>query len=242
VLLKTMSRFERGCRSDLRGREDRWLVTAAQNGDSEAFEVLAQRYQRVVLSIGWRSTRNPEDAEDVAQQTFLKAFVHLPKFRGTASFSTWLVRIALNESLMLCRKSWRAREVSLDKRQNGENASFFPETEDQGPNPEESYRLQERRSILLTQFRSLTPATRSVLKNYDLEDRSVKETAARLKISVSAVKSRSSRGRAILRRKTEQYFRSARSAVDGVGCGDTARAPGSGESLSALPAMLRSRE
>jgi RNA polymerase sigma-70 factor (ECF subfamily) len=213
MLVKNSSRFEHGCRSDLRGRDDTWLVTAAQNGDIEAFEVLARRYRQVVLSIGWRSTGNPEDAEDILQQTLLKAFAHLRTFRGASSFSTWLVRIALNEGLMLRRKSWRMHKISLDEQLDGEGASFL-DAEDQRLNPEDSYGLHERRSILRALLNSLTPAVRAVIEKYDLDDRSIKETAALLGISVSAVKARASRGRAILREKTRHYCDSAKSAVN----------------------------
>lgn len=216
MVVKNSSRFEHGCRGDLRGRDDTWLGTAAQNGDSETFEVLARRYRQVVLSIGWRSTRNQVDAEDILQQTFLKAFAHLRTFRGASSFSTWLVRIALNESLMLRRKSCRTHKISLDERQDGEHASFL-DAEDQRPNPEQSCDLQERRSILRALLSSLTPAVRSVIEKYDLDDHSIKETAALLGISVRAVKARAGRGRAILRQKTENHFGSAGRAVNGSG-------------------------
>lgn len=199
--LFTLSEFA----GDLRGRDDRWLVAAAQNGDNEAFELLAGRYQKVVYAMASRVTRNQHDAEDVVQQTFLKAYVHLQKFRGAASFSTWLIRIALNESLMSRRKTWRSRETSIDGHRHDEGGAIVSETADVRPDPEESYSQREGKRILLSLVDSLTPATRVALETYDLGEQTLKQAATLMGISISAVKSRVSRGRRLLRRKLEQY-------------------------------------
>lgn len=238
MLLQTTSRFERFCRSDLRGRDDRWLVEAAKKGDNEAFEVLARRYQRVVLSILRRATPNQEDAEDLTQQTFLKAFAHLQTFRGTASFSTWLVRIALNEGLMLRRKAWRLRETSMHERGDGDDGPLPYEPPDLRPSPEESFTQQERRWVLFSLLGSLTPATRAAIQICDLEERPVKEAAALMGISVSAVKSRTSRGRKTLRQRLEPYFVPAKTAVERAPHGQT---PRSGQE-SAFCAPVPARE
>jgi Sigma-70 region 2 len=90
------------------------LVLAARNGDPHAFEILVVRYQRRILAVARRFTRNREDAEDIAQQSFQNAFIHLHKFEGKSCFSTWLTRIAINEALMLLRRGRGLREVSID--------------------------------------------------------------------------------------------------------------------------------
>src|SRR5690348_3888877 len=77
------------------------LIAAAKNGNEQAFEILVKRYEQRILTIAQRYTRVREDAKDVAQQTFQSAFVHLDRFEGKSSFSTWLTRIAINEALML---------------------------------------------------------------------------------------------------------------------------------------------
>ena len=77
------------------------FVAAAKRGDEKAFEILVEHNQPRIYSLALRYTRVHEDAEDVVQETFLKAFVHLHRFEGKSSFSTWLTRIAINEALML---------------------------------------------------------------------------------------------------------------------------------------------
>jgi RNA polymerase sigma-70 factor, ECF subfamily len=94
--------------------EEAMLVLAAKNGDAHAFEILIRRYQRRILAVAQRFTRIREDAEDVVQQSFQKAFIHLHKFEGKSCFSTWLTRIAINEALMLLRRGRGLREVSID--------------------------------------------------------------------------------------------------------------------------------
>src|SRR6201984_2598593 len=81
------------------------LVQAAKRGDVSAFEALVKRYDRNIFRIAQHITQNREDAEDVVQDAFLKAYENLDQFQGNSKFYTWLVRIAVNESLMRLRKS-----------------------------------------------------------------------------------------------------------------------------------------
>ena len=101
--------FVRGL-SDL---SDELLVSAAQAGDASAFVELKERHVNKLLWRIYRITRNWQDAEDVLQESFLKAFVHLPGFEGRSSFSSWITRIAINSALMLLRKR-RVVEISID--------------------------------------------------------------------------------------------------------------------------------
>src|SRR5258708_7418241 len=89
------------------------LVTEAKNGSYPAFEELVNRYEKKIYRLGLNITGNPDDAEDVLQETFLKAFKHLPDFRQDSRFYTWIVRIAVNEGLMKLRKSRSSRTVPL---------------------------------------------------------------------------------------------------------------------------------
>src|SRR4029077_12936417 len=100
------------CVSDPAG--ERTLLVAARNGDEQAFETLFKRYQRKTFAVVLRYTRVVEDAEDIVQQSFYKAFLHLCQFQGESSFSTWLTRIAINEALMFLRRIGAAHEVSID--------------------------------------------------------------------------------------------------------------------------------
>src|SRR5436190_13752013 len=95
--------------------EELALVQAAKRGDISAFEQLVKRYDRNVFRIAQHITQNREDAEDVVQDAFLKAYSNLAQFQGQSKFYTWLVRIAVNEALMKLRRRRPARTVSLDE-------------------------------------------------------------------------------------------------------------------------------
>src|SRR5258707_7436218 len=95
--------------------DDLDLVHASKNGDVPAFEQLVKRYDRRLLRIAQSVTHNREDSQDVVQEAFLKAFQNLGQFREDSQFSTWLIRITVNQSLMKLRKQRPIREVSLDE-------------------------------------------------------------------------------------------------------------------------------
>jgi RNA polymerase sigma factor (sigma-70 family) len=112
--LPTLTVFETATENPMYRDDDASVVSAAQDGDRTAFEILIQRHERRIRYKVQRITRNREDTEDVLQQTFHNAFVHLRNFEGRSSFSTWLMRIALNEALMLKRSGRRYPGVSID--------------------------------------------------------------------------------------------------------------------------------
>ena len=93
---------------------EKLLVAAAKAGDEQALETLFRRYQRKIFAVALRYTRVREDAEDIVQQTFNKAFVYLDTFEGKSSFATWLTRIGINQALMFLRRGRSLREVSLE--------------------------------------------------------------------------------------------------------------------------------
>ena len=97
---------------------DEWLVLAARDGNTNAFAELRDRHSFKILRTTYRITRNWEDAEDALQDAFLSAFVHLNKFEGRSSFSSWVTRIAINMSLMVMRKKRRHKELSIDPSDN----------------------------------------------------------------------------------------------------------------------------
>src|SRR4051794_16171323 len=91
------------------------LVERARNGDGDAFAELVSHYERRVFRMAKQITQSQEDAEDVLQEAFLKAYSHLDSFQGQSKFYTWLVRIAVNEALMKLRKRKSDKTVSLDE-------------------------------------------------------------------------------------------------------------------------------
>src|SRR2546427_3345549 len=125
--------------------DDVTLVHASKNGDIAAFEELVKRYDSKLLRIAQHVTHSREDAQDAVQEAFLKAFQKLEQFQENSKFSTWLVRIVINQSLMKLRKQHRKREVSIDEGFQTEEDVLSPEIADWAPNPEERYRASELR-------------------------------------------------------------------------------------------------
>jgi RNA polymerase sigma-70 factor (ECF subfamily) len=174
------------------------LVAGAKRGDTQAFEELVFRYERRVLAIAQRITNNREDAEDVAQESFHKAFRHLDSFQEKARFSTWLTRIVMNEAYMLLRRTQRVVEV-LPENEDDAPESASPAFVDQRPSPEESCWRRERTELLTEAINRLRPTIRRTMLLRDMEERSVEETAQILGTSISAVKARLFHGRQKLR-------------------------------------------
>src|ERR1700733_9503878 len=151
------------------------LVTAARAGDVAAFETLVNRYERKIFRLGMNITGNREDAEDVMQEAFLKAYQHLPEFEGNSRFYTWLVRIAVNQALMKLRKR-RPNQVSLDEEIETGEESMPREVEDWGPSPEDRYEQSELGKILGDTIADLDPPFRIVFQLRDIEELSTEET------------------------------------------------------------------
>jgi RNA polymerase sigma-70 factor (ECF subfamily) len=171
------------------------LVLAARNGNPHAFEILVERYQRRILAVARRFTRNREDAEDIAQQSFQKAFIHLHKFEGKSCFSTWLTRIAINESLMLLRRGRGLREVSINDLSGNEETALGLEMPDTRAGPESAFLQDERNRILSDAMDKLTPGIRTAIELRELHELSTKEAARIMGLSVGAVKARVFQGR-----------------------------------------------
>jgi RNA polymerase sigma-70 factor, ECF subfamily len=180
--------------TDIEKDPDYALVTAAKRGDAHAFENLVSRHKRRVFAVALRITKNREDSEDVAQESFHKAFLHLGGFQQESQFSTWLTRITLNEAFALLRRRRRIPEVPSATSDDTVN-SVLGTVVDQRPNPEESCWRRERADILTRAINRLGPTIRRTIVLREIEDLSIKETARMLDTSVSAVKSRVFRGR-----------------------------------------------
>jgi RNA polymerase sigma-70 factor, ECF subfamily len=183
------------------------LVRAAKAGDMAAFEGLVRRYDRNIFRIAQHITQNREDAEDVTQDAFLKAYRNLQQFQEQSKFYTWLVRIAVNESLMRLRKRRTSKTVSLDEDVQTEEDSMPREVADWSPNPEQLYDQQELKEILGKTVQGLPSSFRTVFVLRDVEGLSTEETAEALGLSIPAVKSRLLRARLQLRERLNKYFR-----------------------------------
>ncbi|MGE5567907.1 MAG: sigma-70 family RNA polymerase sigma factor [Rhodospirillales bacterium] len=189
------------------GFDEAALVAQAQRGEVDAFTELVNRYEAGIFRLARHITQNPEDAEDVLQETFLKAYEHLEDFQGNSKFYTWLVRIAVNQSLMKLRKRKSDASVSLDEPFDTGEENLTREIAVWDPNPELIYSREEIRAILEKAVESLPPAFRAVFALRDIEELSTEETAAILNLSVPAVKSRLLRARLRLREKLTRYFK-----------------------------------
>lgn len=183
------------------------LVARAQAGDPAAFTTLVEHYQRKIYRIGKNITQNNEDAEDVLQETFLKAYEHLSGFQGNSKFYTWIVRIAVNEALMKLRKRKGDRFVSLDEPIETGEEEVKREIAVWDDNPEQRYSREEMQRILDEAVDDLKPDFRTVFLLRDIEELSTEETAEALGISVPAVKSRLLRARLALREKLTRQFK-----------------------------------
>jgi RNA polymerase sigma-70 factor, ECF subfamily len=181
-------------------RADKELVATAKAGDEMSFQTLFKRHQTRIFALALRYTRIHEDAEDIVQQTFQKAFVHLPRFEGRSAFSTWLTRIAINESIMFLRRVRVLREIPIDDSSGDEGTERLTEPVDTALDPEAVFLVQERAQILTSALGRLKPATRKALELLELRELSTAETARHLGVSVGAVKARVFHGRRKLRR------------------------------------------
>ncbi len=190
-------------------RQEYEFLTAAKRGDSAAFETLCKQSANAVFHIARRMMRNNEDAEDVVQESFQQAFVHLKSFNGDSRFSTWLSRIAINAALMKLRKKHHLWDVSLDESAETEESSFRIDVEDQGLNPEQLYAAKERQRILSEAMNDLTPGLRKAIELREIDERSTEETAQIMGISVGAVKARVFHGRRKLRERLKHFVGSA---------------------------------
>src|SRR6201987_4269768 len=133
--------------STANSESDAALISATKCGDTHAFGKLVLRHKQRVLAVAQRITNNREDAEDVAQESFHKAFLHLDAFQEKSRFSTWLTRIAMNEAFMLLRRRRGFLEVLPESPDDGVESGSEAFV-DRKPNPEESCWRRERTQLL----------------------------------------------------------------------------------------------
>ena len=177
---------------------DEVLVGAAKLGDRPAFAELWERHSNTAFNVAYRVTKNRDDAEDVIQDAWMRAYVHLNTFDGRAKFSTWLTRIAINSALMTLRRRRAHPETSMEVT-DGETWQQW-EVADQTKDVEDLYARHERVERLRRAICRLQPTLRNVVEIHQSHDRSIKEIADLAGISVAATKSRLLRARKILRK------------------------------------------
>ncbi len=192
---------------ELEPHPDVALVARVRGGDVSAYDLLVRKYERQLFRIAQHITQNREDAEDVMQDAFLKAYEKLEQFQGNSKFYTWLVRIAVNESLMRLRKRRTGKMVSIDEDIETEEGSVPRDLADWAPDPEQNYNQSELAEILRKTIQGLPQGFRIVFVLRDVEGLSTEETAETLGLSIPAVKSRLLRARLQLRERLSRYFR-----------------------------------
>lgn len=171
------------------------VVSAAQAGSPEAFRKLHVLYSRRLYRTIVAIMKNPQDAEDALQDTFLRAYLAIHKFEGRSNIYTWLTRIAINSAIMILRKRNARDEVLFDPQPDPQLETPFPEVRDSAPNPEEAYNLDHRRLETQRAIGHLDPHLRAPLWMQLTHGWSIREISEALNISEAAVKARLYRGR-----------------------------------------------
>lgn len=184
---------------------DSELVAMAKAGDRDAFGQLVERHEAKIFGLCLKMLGSPEDAEDVLQEVFIKAFEALPGFREEARFSTWLYRIAHNACLMRIRKK-KLETVSLDRPLEVEEGQIQRDVTDWSTDPRADVMSEELSSVLTQHINELNPDNRIVFVLRDIHGLSTDDTASVLGLSVPAVKSRLHRARLYLRERLSDYM------------------------------------
>lgn len=185
------------------------LVERVQHGDPDAFEALVRRYQHRVYNHAIRMVRHPDDAADLTQEVFLKVYASLERFRGQASFQTWLYRVTANLCVDRHRSGRRSPQVtsSLDAPTETEDGEVEAAIPDWDLNPEQSALTAELRQEVQTAVLALSDKLRAVVVMHDLQGLSYEEIAEALEIPLGTVKSRLFNARAELRERLLPYVR-----------------------------------
>jgi RNA polymerase sigma-70 factor, ECF subfamily len=176
-----------------------WLISAAKAGDAVAFVELSKRHSNKILRRAYRIVKNWEDAEDVLQESLMRAFLHLKDFKERSSFSSWLTRIAINVSLMSLRKKRGHIEISMEIISDDHETRYRWEPKDPAESPESHCSRRETEELLEGAIRQLPPKLRQIVQMNLIDGRSGEEVSQTLGISVPAAKSRLARARTALR-------------------------------------------
>jgi RNA polymerase sigma-70 factor (ECF subfamily) len=181
------------------------LVNAARTGEVEAFGELVKRYDRQVFRVVRHMTESPQEAEDVVQEAFVKAFCNITSFEGRASFSTWLIRIAVNEALGRIRHRQKFPLAPLEFTAFNADQAYELQIASPSATPEEICSERELRKALARAVHRLRPRLRAVFVLRDVQGMSAQETAEVLRITVGTVKARLFRARLRVRQALAPY-------------------------------------
>jgi RNA polymerase sigma-70 factor, ECF subfamily len=182
-------------------RDETQMIAAILAGDRELYHKLIRPYELKVYRMALSFVKDETEAEDVAQETFLKALRNLAKFRGDAKFSTWLISITLNEARGRLRRRNTSRMESLDEPSEKGGKVSPALLRDWREIPSEALERKEVRALLQEAIGQLSPIYREVLVLRDIEELSTEETAGALAIGVSSVKTRLHRARIMLQKE-----------------------------------------
>ncbi len=186
---------------------DAALVARLKRGERAAYEELVESYQSLVYGLAYRLLGDPEEARDVAQETFLKAYRHIGTFRGDCAIKTWLYRMAVNQASNQ-RRWWRRRRnretISLDATIGDSTATIGDGLAADGRSPEQVALGRERQRLLMLALDSLKRDYRAAVVLRDIEELAYEEIAEALAVPIGTVKSRIARGREELRRRLEE--------------------------------------
>nr|MBQ4319818.1 sigma-70 family RNA polymerase sigma factor [Clostridia bacterium] len=173
-------------------------IRKAANGDSQAFTALVKQYEKLVYNLAYQTAMNPDDAFDISQEVFIKAYRSLQSFRGDCKFSTWIYRIAQNAAKDFMRSKSRRRTVSLTDYGNdedGEAKTADIADDNISSKPEESAEANERREIVRQAIASLSEDHRRIILLRDIEGYSYEDISKMLGLEIGTVKSRLNRAR-----------------------------------------------
>jgi len=185
--------------------EEQALIEGFRRGDYGSFEKIVGAHERKIYNLALRMLGNPDDAKDILQDTFMKVYDHLDKFRGEARLSTWIYRIAMNEALMKIRRE-KGKMVSIDTFRVTEGETRALDIVDWAERPLDKLLTKELGEEMETAVGKLPEDYRAVFLLRDVEGLSNAEIAKVLEISVPAVKSRLHRARLFLRGELTKYF------------------------------------
>jgi RNA polymerase sigma-70 factor (ECF subfamily) len=199
------------------------LFDMVRAGSRQAFSELTSSYDGAIYRVALRITGNSADAEDVRQQTLLKAFAHFDQFRDGFRFAAWITQIAANESISLLRRR-RDRQVFAWEDVSSCEDGVHPEPKSAKENPEQLYARLEERRMLAKALAELEPSLRSVCLLRDVHNFSTEETATHLGLTPQTVRTRLFRGRLKLRERLRNFFErpapSANRIFPEAACGD----------------------
>jgi RNA polymerase sigma-70 factor (ECF subfamily) len=181
--------------------EEKAMIERCKRGDLASFNALVRKYEKQVYNFAYRLTGNYDDANDVAQEAFLRVYSAIGSFRGDASFSTWLFRITTNVFLDDRKKARAHPHTSLDEHVYLDESSVSRQIEDTGPTPDLVTENKERTEILAEAIRTLPEYQRTVITLYHAQQKSYEEIAEIMEQPIGTVKSRLNRARLALKEK-----------------------------------------